>query len=479
MNLSSHPAAPSLQLARGEEIFAETEKKLHRRIDKLLVALLFAQWFLAVIWAATLSPLSWNGLNSSLHIHVKAAIVVGGLITFFPFILLRKASGSALCRHSVAIAQMLMSALLIHISGGRIETHFHIFGSLAFLKFYRDWKVLLTATAIVIIDHIGRGMFYPESIYGLASVSPWRWVEHAAWLVFEDVFLIYACITGRNEMRDICHHQGEIELTNQKIEVEVRNRTEELASAYHTLELERSKGLEASRLAALGEMAGGIAHEINNPLAIISTRSIHIQRAAQMQPPRIDLCIEYANVIQTTTSRIAAIVSGLRSFSRNAEYDPMEACSIQSIVKDTLQLCGERFRNDSIEIKLKGMDEIIEIQARSVQISQVLLNLLNNSYDAISEKRDRWICIEITRRANRMELRFTDSGEGINEALREKIMHPFFTTKAIGKGTGLGLSISKSIVEQHGGTISINSQCPNTQFVIELPCLAHSLDKAS
>ena len=96
---------------------------------------------------------------------------------------------------------MLMGALLIHLTGGRIETHFHVFGSLAFLAFYRDWRVLVPATIVVALDHLLRGIFWPQSVYGVLVASQWRWLEHAAWVVFEDVFLVVSCLRSVAEMR--------------------------------------------------------------------------------------------------------------------------------------------------------------------------------------------------------------------------------------------------------------------------------------
>jgi len=107
-----------------------------------------------------------------------------------------------------------MSALLIHLSGGRIENHFHIFGSLAFLAFYRDWRVLITASAVTAADHFIRGIYWPQSIFGVLTASPWRPVEHAAWVVFEDVFLVISCVQGMREMWDIAYRQARDEATN-------------------------------------------------------------------------------------------------------------------------------------------------------------------------------------------------------------------------------------------------------------------------
>ena len=106
---------------------------------------------------------------------------------------------------------MLMSALPIHLNGGRIEAHFHIFGSLAFLAYYRDWRVLISATTVIATNHAVRGLYYPESAFGVLSASPWRWVEHAAWVVFEDAMLIPLCLRAKKEMREIALRTAELE----------------------------------------------------------------------------------------------------------------------------------------------------------------------------------------------------------------------------------------------------------------------------
>src|SRR5205807_3722684 len=132
-------------------------------------------------------PRAWAGATSQVHLHVWLAVFLGGAITSLPVFLTLVRPRDAFTRHTVAVCQMLFSCLLIHLTGGRIETHFHVFGSLAFLAFYRDWRVLILATAIVSLDHLVRGVWWAESVFGVAITRPWRWLEYAGWVVFEDV----------------------------------------------------------------------------------------------------------------------------------------------------------------------------------------------------------------------------------------------------------------------------------------------------
>src|SRR5882672_1731548 len=193
---------------RGEVLFRQHRESNHRRTDRLFAGLMLLQWVAAILAAYWLSPLTWTGRYSQTHVHVWAAWFLGGVITLFPVSLALVRPGRASTRHTVAAGQMLMSALLIHLSGGRIETHFHVFGSLAFLAFYRDWTVFIPATLVVAVDHFVRGAFWPESVYGVTSGS-WRWLEHAAWVLFEDIFLIHSCRQSFREMQNIARQQAE------------------------------------------------------------------------------------------------------------------------------------------------------------------------------------------------------------------------------------------------------------------------------
>jgi two-component system sensor histidine kinase/response regulator len=214
-----------------EENFSLSRIEIYRHTDRLFAGLMVIQWVLGVGMALWLSPWSWKGETASLHPHVWASIFLGGLFISLPIFLAWRFPGRALTRHTFAVAQMLYGGLLIHLTGGRIETHFHIFGSLAFLAFYRDGWVLLTASAVVVIDHFLRGIFWPESIYGAIAAPLWRSFEHTAWVVFEDAFLIVAIRRSLEEMRRVARREAELEILNAKIETKVRERTKQLAAS--------------------------------------------------------------------------------------------------------------------------------------------------------------------------------------------------------------------------------------------------------
>ena len=215
-------------MTRGEAIFCKMRDELHRRTDRMFVKLLIAQWVFAIVLACIVSPYSYVGSERVLHFHVKAAVVFGGLINALPIVLVYVRPGWWGTRHTIAIVQMLWSALLIMITGGRIETHFHVFGSLAFLAFYRDWKLLPTATVVVAADHLARGLLWPDSVYGTLDPEWWRFLEHAGWVIFEDVVLVYSCLRGVAELRAAATREAQLEETQAATARQVVQRTEEL-----------------------------------------------------------------------------------------------------------------------------------------------------------------------------------------------------------------------------------------------------------
>ncbi len=200
----------------GEDLFREQRSSIYRQTDRMFAILMTVQWFASVVFAFWVSPRAWEGLSSYVHPHVWAAVFLGGAISFLPITLALVKPGAPYTRYCIAVGQMFMSALLIHLTGGRIETHFHVFGSLAFLSFYRDWRVLVPATLVVALDHLLRGIFWPQSVYGVLTASNWRWLEHSAWVVFEDIFLVISCLRSTKEMRDVAVRTAALESSKQE-----------------------------------------------------------------------------------------------------------------------------------------------------------------------------------------------------------------------------------------------------------------------
>lgn len=241
--------------------------------------------------------------------------------------------------------------------------------------------------------------------------------------------------------------------TNARLEAEVQLK----AQMTHT-----------AKMAALGEMAGGVAHEMNTPLAVLSLILERIDNQIK-EGSNLNEMGPLVKKGQTTVHRMSQIVKGLLTFSKedpDLRYIPVAA---QELVQDTLILCSERMKRHEIQLKLDFPNEPLIFLGQPTQISQVLLNLLNNAFDAIENSPDKWILVTIKDQSSHVEFSVTDSGSGIRQENREKLFQPFFTTKDIGKGTGLGLSISKGIVESHQGKMYLDGSSDKTRFVFLLP----------
>jgi two-component system sensor histidine kinase HydH len=182
-------AATKAIVRRTQERFERYRHRMAESTDRMFVWLLTGQWLAGIILALTLSPYGWAGKTKVVHLHVWLAVLLGGAIISLPIVLALKHPGRAHTRHIIAAAQTLYSALLIHLSGGRIETHFHVFGSLAILGFYLDYAVLATATVVIAGDHFVRGLIWPESVYGIVNPEWWRFLEHSFWVLFIVSFL--------------------------------------------------------------------------------------------------------------------------------------------------------------------------------------------------------------------------------------------------------------------------------------------------
>ncbi|WP_409479699.1 DAHL domain-containing protein [Pseudobdellovibrio sp. HCB154] len=293
-----------------------------------------------------------------------------------------------------------------------------------------------------------RAEFYQNILFGLCVT-----------LIFIFVFNVLNIWKGARELQK----------ANLTLEQRVDSRTKELVLSQKIITGQQQSLALSSKMSALGEMAGGVAHEINTPLAVIQMRTdLMLENLTDQELDKETFKLSLM-AIDITVKRIGQIVKALRSFARDGSKDELSLYPVQRIIEDTFGLCRERFANHGIHLECSTVDESLQLNCRPGEISQVLLNLLNNAYDAVQELNAKWVKVEAYKNQDGIFLCVSDSGSGIPLEIQTKMMQPFFTTKEIGKGTGLGLSISRGFVENHGGKLTIDNAASHTKFVLSFP----------
>jgi signal transduction histidine kinase len=247
-----------------------------------------------------------------------------------------------------------------------------------------------------------------------------------------------------------------------RLDIEERERTE------RALAETRQASITSAKMAALGEMSANVAHEVNNPLAAILLRAQRLRLLAEKDRLDSPAVLKAAGEIDGTVDRIRRIVDALRAFSRQADDDVPRPERLSTIVSDTVELCAQRFRHRGIDLVVEPIGDDLYVECRGVQISQVLLNLLSNAFDAVDNRPVRRVSVAAEASAAEIRIAVTDSGPGIPSDIEPRIMEPFFTTKQMGRGTGLGLSVSKGIAEAHGGRLTHDLTVADTRFVLTL-----------
>ncbi len=217
-----------------------------------------------------------------------------------------------------------------------------------------------------------------------------------------------------------------------------------------------------SKLASLGEMSAGIAHEINNPLAIISG-SVGLLAKHADNPEKLSAKILS---IQKSCERISKIVNGLKKYSRSDEKVVFKTITLTNIAQEAISLTELKSKRHNTPVSFENRSSAM-INCNEIEIEQVFINLINNAIDAVKENDEKWVKVVIFDFNNKVVFQVIDSGRGVSEEIEKKLFDPFFTTKRVGEGTGLGLSISKGILEEHRATINILKSLPNTCFEIQ------------
>lgn len=467
---------------RESRMFGAELTSIRVKADRIFAALMLLQWFAGIGLALFVSPYSWEGSSQSVHSHVWIAVFLGGIVSSLPIGLALLAPGRWITRTVLAIAQMVWSGLLIHLTGGRIETHFHVFGSLALLAFYLDWKVLTVASAVTAADHIIRGVFYPESIYGLANIEWWRSGEHASWVIFEDIFLL---ISMRNSLCQIRHGVDcRVRIHDQVTRTEdiVQERTKELHQA--TVELaEQNRILEQNAVAlrqasrAKSEFLANMSHEIRTPMTAILGYADVLAEADLEDRQR---CHEAAATIQRNGAHLLSIINDILDLSKieagRVELEQIDF-SLRDLLTGVVDLLKVRADAKSLKLTVKVDRSVPEVLIGDpTRLRQVLMNLVGN---AIKFTSIGSVSVQANYREDAtgawLQLQVRDTGIGMTPEQAATVFEPFSQadnsmTRRFG-GTGLGLAVTRRFVELMQGTVLVETGFGlGSIFTVEVPC---------
>ena len=234
--------------------------------------------------------------------------------------------------------------------------------------------------------------------------------------------------------------------------------------------LDEQKRSEASaKLASFGEMAAGIAHEINNPLALLNGVGFRMKKLNEKGMLSEEKLLDNIDKLTEGIERIQKIARGVKNLAREGTNDPFEFATIKDILDDSLVLLSKKCSHNNINLIIPEYPGELGFDCQRVQISQIVVIMINNAIDAIENLDEKWIKIEFLDHNSEVQFQITDSGGGIPDEIAQKIFDPFYTTKGVGKGTGLGLSLASKIVNLHQGRFELDSDCENTRFVLVFP----------
>jgi len=467
---------------RANQLYRQLREDVHRWTDRLFAGLLILQWLAAILISVWVSPYTWIGQRSDIHLHVWSAVFLGGIIALLPVFFALRNPGHTLTRHVIAVAQMLFGSLLIDLTGGRIETHFHIFGSLAFLAFYRDWRVLITATVVVVLDHFLRGIWWPQYVFGTVNAESWRWLEHSAWVVFIDIFLVAETIRGDREFRALAQRQAELELTKMQVEqvvvrrtLELKLKNSELNDALRKLEsliemqesdhremtqknkeLALAKRQAESATQAKSEFLSNMSHEIRTPLtAILGYAELLDENQFDAQGRT-----QTIGTIKQAGHHLLTLVNDILDLSKiDVGKMPLRLAETElvELIRTAHSLMQPRAVEKGLRFDVVLASDIPQrVMTDPTRLRQIVLNLLGNAIK-FTDRGSVTLRLRMLEKqgVTLLEMVFDDTGIGISADQADWLFQPFHqadsnVNRRFG-GTGLGLTICRRLTNLMGG----------------------------
>jgi C4-dicarboxylate-specific signal transduction histidine kinase len=301
---------------------------------------------------------------------------------------------------------------------------------------------------------------------------------HAAALQEEIERLRLRVQKAEERRRALIHIMGDLNESNRRlgdqrkamihIMGDLRETTQEMERREHELRDKQEQLVQAGKLATLGELTTGVAHELNNPLNNIGLYIGNVIDRVHLGQLDTEQILDDLEKAMKQVQKATEIISHLRTFGRAATIT-VERVDVDDVIERALSLMHEQLRLRAIEVDLDLSPDELVVVGNPIQLEQVFINLLTNARDALAEAPERKIRISSKLEGNEIQIALADSGAGIPEQIQARIFDPFFTTKETGAGTGLGLSITYSIVKEHGGEIALAPSPGGARFEITLP----------
>ncbi|MBJ6765897.1 two-component sensor histidine kinase [Myxococcaceae bacterium JPH2] len=447
---------------RAAQLLTEHLLDVRRRTDRVFAWLLLSQWVSGIGVAWLFSTPAWVG--RARPVHPGAVLALGLVLSALPMALSVVRPGTPLTRHVVALSQVSWSTLLIHLTGGRIETHFHIFGSLAFLVLYRDVGVLLGAGAGVLLE---QGLLEVWGGQGLAASAHGGVLEHCFWVAFTVVGLMCVCRAMVREMRQRAVDRADLEHIHAQ---EQRARELALEQARGELRHVRERVARIEKLATLGQLTASVSHELRNPLAAARTAHAYVTRRLAQAPGSLDdtRVRRFLDIIDRELAVCARLTSELLDCARERPLQ-LQPCELRLLVDEVLDVISPR---EGIRIHNAVPESLPAPLVDREYLRQVLINLVQNAIEAFPLQRLGDVTVHAAGGGLQpWHIRVVDNGPGIPAEVLPRIFDPLFTTKV--QGTGLGLSIVANAAQRLAARISVQSEeGSGTEFTLELPPLA-------